>query len=800
MATMAMPVPGVEPGQQKDDEIAQATQGPDKPDQPDPSGDLPQNGDEGQLLADSGITEDMKKDLMEVRRMLKEANVSKRQVLVRRILRAFEVLKNNPYIVYNEQSSDFDTLSTILAGVADGKDVDLYQYSDNVYQMLGLTFIASLSPDVPKTRYQPLDADDEEDIMIAQKASIIQAYVERQNGIKALQKLELLYLWCAGSYFCYTRHVIDKNRAGIERNPIIQMVNTEILPARYVCSQCGETTPEDQLGSFGQPKCPDCGSPLTPSEWYPAESMPAPQKVGYTETARGMTAMDIYSGLNVDVDPDASELYESLYLDLEGETNVAWVRAQFPGLYNKIEASGGGDGTSNQDAARRAREATTSPGPIGGNAQANVGTYSRCWLQPEAFNILQDKTKADALAAKFPDGVKLITFTGDIFLQAVPERMTDHWTWCGMLKGLGMYPMGVGDATLGIQERINDCANSVHAYMDRLAFGTILADEDYINIDAMGSKPLTPGNFTGVKRKDAGESAPMPLQDMLFQPQFHIDSKIFEYGEQLIQLAQLISGVQPQTYGGSDPNVKTASGQAQALKTAMGRLLLFWDQIREEHAKRSQNAVRCSVDNMDDVMKIVVKGEIEGDYRTEKILASELTGEFMAYAESDEGFPSSYQEIQDRIMQLLSDQKSPFLAAVLADPDTQKVVSRYILPDQIKLPGERMRTRVKMMLRQMQDVAPSVQQGPTGPIVVPSISLNPAFDDIQMAQTIIKSWLQENWEQSSTPGFANILALLTQASQLVAEQQASMQLQVAAQAQGHGGPPPSGPGGPPPPQ
>lgn len=771
-----------------------ATQGDPTPDTPDPSPDIPQQGDEGQLLQEAKLTEDQKKSLLEVRRTLKEANTAKRQVLIRRVLRAFEVLKNNPYIFqFNGMNGgDFDTLSSIITGAVNGKDVDLYQYNDNIYQMLALSFIAALSPDVPKTRFQPLDADDEADLMIAQKASTIQAYNERENGIKALQKLELLYLWCCGSYFCYTRHVIDKNRFGVQQDPIVAMVDTEVLPARFVCSECGTTTPQSELGTFGTPQCPECGAKLTKSDWYPPENMPAPMQVGFKPIARGMTAMDIFSGLQVDVDPAASELYESLYLDLEGEVNVAWVRASFPGMYKQIQSGTSSDGTSNDDSARIAREKVTSPGPTDGTNTTYTGTYSRCWLQPEAFNVLEDQAKAEELQQLFPKGCKLITFGGDTFLAAVNESMTEHWTWCGMMKGLGMYPPGVGDAALDVQTRINDCANTVHAYMDRIAFGTILADGDHINVDAMGSKPLTPGNFTEVRRKDAEEGATLTLEQMLYQPEFHIDSRIFTYGHDLVQLAQLLSGVQPQVFGGSDPHVETASGQAQMLKTAMGRLLLFWDQIREEHAKRSANAVRCSVDNMDDVMKIVMKGDVEGDYSTERILASELTGQFMAYAESDEGFPSSYQEIQERIMQLLQDQKNPFVEAVLSDPDTQKVVSRYILPDQIKLPNERMRTRVKQMLRIMSSQSPRVADGPAGPgtVVLPSLNLNPQVDDLGLAQTVVKGWLQENWQEQGTPGYANILALLTQATQLVEQQKAAAALQVAAQ-QGPG----SSPGG-----
>jgi hypothetical protein len=195
---------------------------------------------------------------------------------------------------------------------------------------------------------------------------------------------------------------------------------------------------------------------------------------------------------------------------------------------------------------------------------------------------------------------------------------------------------------------------------------------------------------------------------------------------------------------------------------------------------------------MDDEIKIVINGDVDGDYRTETLLASQLTGEFLAYAESDEGFPASYEEIQGRIMQLLEQgQKSPFLMAVLSDPDTQKVVSRYILPDQIRLPGERERARLKMMMQQLSKEKPSLITGPNGqPIVIPSMHLNPKFDDMAMAQTISKSWLQENWQNQATnpDGFSNVLAFLTEASQYVEEAQAAQAIQMQQQSAQGGAP------------
>jgi hypothetical protein len=780
-----------------------------------PSQDNPQEGTGEEAAAAAELTKEQEQALLEVRRMYKDNWAPKRNVFLRRALRAFEVLKNNPYILYNETTVDYDSLAMILQGQAGKEDIDLYQYQDNIYQMLALSFIAALSVDNATTRYQPVDAQNEEDIVIAKKASTIHDHNERRNGKEALQQLELLYIWCAGSYFTYVRQIIDRNRAGVSKQPIMEMQEQMVAPNRYICPNCGAVIPETQLNPFGTPTCPNCRGPLGDADWFESQSIPMPTKVGEVETPNGMTAFNVYSGLNVDADPDAQELYESPLIDLEVEVPLASVRAQFPAMYNVLQPSTTGDGTADGDYGKKARKQITSPAGIGPSLVGkDNGTYSRCWMQPDAFYILDDKVMADSLKEKFPNGVRLVSYVGEIFLQAVPERMMDHWSWCPTIKGLGLYPFGAGDAALDIQARINDAANTIHAYLDRLAFGTILADQDYIDVAALDQKALIPGNFTGVSRTDEDTGVSKPLSDLLFQPEFHIDSKIYEYEPNLIQLAQVISGVQPQVFGGSDPNVQTASGQKQALNTATGRLMLYLKRIREERAARAKNSVQCTVDNMDDEMKMVMDGETDGDYRTETLLKNELTGDFLAYPEDEEGFPSTYQEIQARITELLTQgAKSPFLAAILSDPDTQRVVARYILPDEIKLPGDAERARVKIILHQLSQSKPRMVPGPTGhPMVLPSIMPNPDFDDMQMAVMLTKNWLQQNWQmQEKKPkAFANVLAFLRICAQMNAQNQIKMQLMAQAAAgggaPGPGGPgagprpiPRLGPGGPPPP-
>ena len=764
--------------------------------------DTPQEKSGEQAAADQGLTEELKEALLAVRTQFKEQYAPKRRPFVRRAIRAFEVFKNNPYILFNDNGADFDTLNTLFSGTLAQNDVDMYQYNDNVYQMLALAFIAALSPDVPKCRFQPVDAQDEEDIMVAQKASTIQADNERRNGIRAKQKLELLYLWATGSYFKYIRNIVDKNRAGITREPIVEMQMQTVFPNRYVCPNCSGVLLEDDANPFSfNQQCPDCGGTLTGEDYAEGYSIPMPVKVGEKETPNSMTAMDVFSGLNIDADPDAQELYETGILDLEGEMSVAAIRTAYPAMYAQIQANSTDNSSSADDSARMARQRVTTPGgERGAITSAGQGTYSRCWIQPWAFAILENEAHAQALTAKFPDGVKLVTY-GEVFLDAVSERLTEHWTWCGTVKGFGLYPVGVGDAALDIQERINDTANTVQAYMDKIAFGTIFFDADKIDWEKVCQKPLNPGNGTPINRRNDDGSQDQ-LSNLIFQPDFHIDSKIFEYGPSLVQLAQVIAGVQPQSFGGSDPNVKTMGGQEQALRTALGRMKLFWDQIREEHAAAAECSVRCTIKNMDDRMKVTTASDVEGDYDQVVLLKNELTGDFLAYAESDEGFPSDYQEIQQRIMQLMGMvAKNPFLQSVLDDPDTQKVVARYLLPENIRMPGDSERSRLKIMVKQLAKAKPSQSQqpGPDGqPMLLPSIPLNPDFDDFGMATKIFKDWCTDNWQQqeSNPDGFANVLAALKQASFEASKQQLKMQLMAQAAGAGPGGNAGAG-GGPP---
>jgi len=743
-----------------------------------------QSDGEGQLQE---IDPNLAKSALEIRTQFKLSWSSKRRYLVQRVLKSFEFLKGNPYSVFQRDSFSYDPVMAVISGQKDADNLELYAHNDNVFQMLALSYIAVASSNQDKTRWLPVNPEEEKDQQISDRASTMMADIERRNGNAALQKLEALYHWCAGSYFSYARNIVDKQRAGFTDQPIYGMTVAKI-PNRYICKACGNVQPESHSNPFMQHVCQGCQAPLTPSDWYPEEEYQVPMQVGKEQVANAMTAVNVFCLLNVDADPNAMELRETPIIDLEGELTAAAVRTKYPALHDKIQPGTYGSGNPEDEIARQARDNVTSPS---GRSSFNMGTdqrgtYSRCWIQPWAYNLL-DKERADALKEKFPTGLKIVTWGPDTVLEMVEEDMLAHWTWCPIIKGLGLFPFGIGDSSVSIQERINDVANNVHAYMDRVAFPNILADVDQINVGAMNQNAGGGGQVIGVKRVKAAAGGPREtLASALFQPQFHIDSGIYSYGQTLLQLAQLLSGIQPQIFGaGTNKGVETMGGQAQMLDTAMGRLMLFFKEQREEHAFRGKNAVKCMAKLVDGQMRIRVPSEIEGEEKNEYILETEVQGDLDSYPEDDDSFPESYAEVRERLLQLAQNLKNiPFLGELLDDPDNGAIFAKYMLPRGIEVPGTAARIKVKLVLDQLSKSQPaSVQDPASGQVIVmPSIKPDPDFDDFTTCVALATKWGLDNFRLQITQpqGFENVRAYLKLASQY----QAQKSMQYNAQLQG----------------
>lgn len=762
----------------------------------DPTADAPQELTGEQIAAKSQLDAKCQAALIEIRQTFKMRYQPKRMKFVSEATRAFEAIRGSTFALLNDQSASLDTINQLMAGfLGQGEDPDLYQHNDNIYQTFLMIFIAALMVDLGKVRYQPADAQDEQDLEIADKASTIQAFNERKNKIAALHQLKLLYIWTCGGFFRYTRYTIDKKKARTSMTPQYQTKPVKVTPDGYLCGNCGKFTPDTGHSPFSSSQaCPQCGAGLGQKDWYEGEMADLPVKVGELETANGMTAFSICNGLMVDVNPDALDdpIADTEILDYTIELSAAKVRAAYPAMYAQIAPSAGTDATVDGDQSKYGRSQQTTPGSnVRAITTQGLVSYSRCWIDVDAFNELEDQTLAQELQKRYPKGCKLVLCGQDTFLDAVNESKEDHWTWCGTIKGLGAYPFAAGKVVLDVQERITKMVNKVEAYADRIAFGMGIFDADYIDGNALQNKIATPGNLTGVSRTDEESGQHVPLADLFYHAAFQPDPEIWKYVDNLTVRAQFLAGIMPQVFGGSDKNIETAKGQEQALNTALGRLKQYIDQMRGEDAEAAQLSVKCSVENMDEEIKIVEEGETPGSWKTVRMLKAELAGEFFTYPESDAGFPQTWAEIQAQLMQLLAqNQKMPIVAQMLADPKIQRVMAQYLLPPQIKLPLDAQLSKIEKIIHRLagDPNGPVLQPNPANPqgppIVVPSIVPEPNVDDPAVCQSEAKQWLLSNWEQQETNpnGYGNVLAYLTVSAQMAKQQQAAAALTMQAQA------------------
>lgn len=766
--------------------------------------DAPMAGKPEDKRKDQGITDEEKQALMRVRRLYKEKWHTVRRKIIRRVLKAYEFFKGNQFIAFDPENFQwFDPIEAALEGQEDPEDLDLYKFTNNIYQMLTGGFVAALSPEVPKSAFFPDDASDPDDLSTAKDASDVVAIVERKNNIKTLQKQELLLLWLAGCYFSYTRYVVDEDRAGTKKEPVYQDVPQQVAPDRFVCPECGNEEPA-AAPSLNLPYCKNCGHQFTESDYYPGETMPMPTQVGEQEVPNGMTAIDLYGPLNVDAAPNAKKISQTPILDLQDEIDIGYLRSMYPDAWDQLKQATVGSSVEGE-LERVARQHVYSA--LGGRNNMTgeiMPTLSRCWMTPQSFFVLDDKQLAQKLVARFPKGCKLVS-VGDVFLEAQPEKLTDHWRHCSAYDAheFGLFPPAVGDSAIEVQERINDVANITHEHMDRNASPSLITDEDVIDSKGLNGKPFPPGTITGIKRK--GSQAQVPIRDLMFQPTISIDAHIYEYSDKLVFLAQLLSGVTPQIFGGSgDPHIETASGQKQQLNTALGRLGLFWDQIRDEHAERSMLIVKTTVENMGGELRDTIRDD-GTEFQNRAVDLDNMRGQIHAHPETDQGFPQTYAEIRDRIERFIELAKDNlYIQAVLEVPTNQKIVAMYTLPANIVIPKDAKRSKVLQVINQLiQDAEQGVpmQQVPNPlvpgqkmnmPTRMPDSDFDSPFEDVV---EVVKEWAEENWKlaQTNPQAFENVRAYYRLAVQFATQEQIKQQAaaQMAAGPEGQGQQPPA---------
>ena len=209
-----------------------------------------------------GISEEDQQALIALVRRYKSQWSQQRLFLIQRCIRNLEFFKGNQYISFSPGSTQFSGGGSdwFGAGISNGgheqnaDDTDLYRMCNNFYQMLAVGFIAALCPQVPKSKWMPVNAEELQDVATAKAAQTLIDIIERLNEEASLLKAQLLYMWTCGAAFRHTRYIVSADRIGTKKEPIYNSTETEILPARMHCYNCGA---DNQAGNTAMRQLPE---------------------------------------------------------------------------------------------------------------------------------------------------------------------------------------------------------------------------------------------------------------------------------------------------------------------------------------------------------------------------------------------------------------------------------------------------------------------------------------------------------------------------------------------------------------
>lgn len=282
-------------------------------------------------------------------------------------------------------------------------------------------------------------------------------------------------------------------------------------------------------------------------------------------------------------------------------------------------------------------------GGVRGNAFSQLSALANWWLRPacfceksfdEAFDEDPSMTVEEALNELFPLGVHAV-FVGDVYVGSWAESMDDCLTIRGgPMSQDGMYQQALVDPIIVVQDALNDGKNTARLIWEVGWPATWWAAED-TEYDAVVLQRADPYSIHQLKDKPAGVTA----ESLFYREQ---DPNVPDsFAKWLADLEgpfpQFQLGSPPALFGGADPKVETAAGQAQAKNQALGMQGNTFKVKEEMWASIYRQAALAAARSGSEESLVSSKGGVARKIDLKKI----EQGRFMAYPDRDSGFPES---------------------------------------------------------------------------------------------------------------------------------------------------------------
>jgi hypothetical protein len=531
-------------------------------------------------------------------------------------------------------------------------------FETNFYLSYGRSVISALTRKVPTVRFIPICPQSDIDITSADAANKLVGIITRNNKMLGLMAEMARFLYTDGRASFYTRYVRDGQRFGFKDEE--EQDEEGIVPENEEKVASGEEIPEKEQ---------EAANTKAESSW------PEPC---------GREVITVHGALEVKYPIKANYQSEVDWLLWSCERDLPVAKGMYPKKADKIVVSRGGP--AGDDVDRLARINTklgVEDNFITSDSEAYDVTIQNAWLRDCALlEITDDQTREELIEMSRGKGIR-VTFCGNEFIEAKKESLDDHWTLIQADAGDGIHRASLGQSYIPIQKVVNNLLELANDYFVN-GIPTKWMDNDTFNVEHIKDQTNTPGGirpFTYMPGVPANEL-------VWYEPVIQFPTGLAEMIEDLGkgQTAQILTGIFPALSGDDTGNNDTGIGMKLQRDAALGRLGIPWRNIKEGISCVMLQAVQCLAKNHDE--DIVVSGLKEGSDAI-MVELGDLKGKYYCEPDTDENFPESYTEIQNRIGELIGESvNNPALLDIVNSPENYGLLKRGTGLSDIYIPKE----------------------------------------------------------------------------------------------------------------
>jgi hypothetical protein len=624
----------------------------------------------------------------------------------------------------------FSSVGTPLASTdPDHASTGLYDYNQNIYRGYGRKFIGAIGLRAPNVKAVPDDPEDEDSQRLTRLADTA-AQILRAKWDIDQRNLELaMHLWKSGTTFGHTPYVSSGAKYGRTSQPQME--------ARSV------TLPD-------------------------GTAVDVPEVVGHAEYENGSVEVHLCNIFTVSCPFFAHDLTDTPWLTYEYDEHKGRLLQAHPELRKLGSLENFGDDSASSGVGSVVRDTASSPMGVPTPRRTSRWRYTRTWLKPEMYEMVEDTQTSDALQPFvqtrllrdglkrfFPDGMKVTVVQGKL-VKIENERLEDVWAMCKPESSEYIFADPIGQDLLQIQDLKNDMLNIAAETLER-GLPLTFVHPDTVDTEQWASKQAQPCEIM-----PATPAVGSNLGDNFFQTTAaRFSDQMEPWIQSVVAEARDIVGTTPAIYGGDDAS-QTAREAEIKKNAALQQLGVPWLNMRKFHSALHTNGVKQLARYGAGMMRSVKEGA-QG-YESLMLNVAELREDGWHF-ESEEAIPMSWGQMRDLLMFMM--EKPPQVLQAWGYGHPMNVAREQSLLGMTGwyTPGLDERDKVLEAIGRLVKGKAIQKPMPDGSIdTQPSIPVDQFEDDAQTVVAMVKAWCQKEGRrvrQMNPEGYANVVAWAT---------------------------------------